>query len=384
MSNAILQWIFKLAVPYNQVHTGSTESKKAITAMNTFTIFSCKKFPWTFSVIFTIVLTIGSSNSSLAQDIHFSQFYHAPMVLNPALTGISKSDVRFSGIYRNQWQRANAPFETAYVSAENRFYRVTHPNWWFSGGMHVFYDKAGASHLTNTQLAISGSFTRMLDPENFLTLGVQAGFGQRAFDYGLLTFDAQWNGDVFDPARPTNENFDNTNFLYPDFSAGINWRGQKENTRSKIDVGIGFHHFNTPKQTFYKNDKQQLPMRLSVYFNPNVQVSENFDLIGFGTIQLQGKYLEALAGFGGRYFLSTKRSRELALQVGVEYRFNSIGDAIIPVTELQFRYLTVGLSWDVNISGFSVASNRNGGPEIAVRYYLFRVYPLKAFACPLI
>ncbi len=357
---------------------------KAIDAMNNFTSLTNAGFWRTRLIITVIALFFCFQGSSLAQDIHFSQFYHAPMVLNPALTGISKSDVRFSGIYRSQWQRANAPFETGYVSAENRFYRVTHPQWWFSGGMHVFYDKAGASHLTNTQLAISGSYTRMLDPENFLTLGVQAGFGQRSFEYGLLTFDSQWNGDVFDPARPTNENFDNTNFLYPDFSAGINWRGQKENTRSKIDVGFAFHHFNTPKQTFYEQDNQELPMRLSIYFNPNVQVTETLDLIGFGTLQLQNKYLEALAGFGGRYFLSTKHARELALQFGVEYRFNNIGDAIIPVAEIQFRYLTVGLSWDVNISGFSVASNRNGGPEIAVRYYLFRVYPLKAFTCPLI
>jgi hypothetical protein len=45
----------------------------------------------------------------------------------------------------------------------------------------------------------------------------------------------------------------------------------------------------------------------------------------------------------------------------------------------------VGFSWDVNVSGFSAATNRNGGPEFTVRYIIHKVYPLKAFkACPLI
>ncbi len=334
--------------------------------------------------VIVLLLLLSCFSASYGQDVHFSQFYHTPTLLNAALTGISSADVRFSGIYRSQWSSANAPYETYFFSAENRFYRVTHPSWWFSGGINAYYDKSGTGNLSNTNFSISGSFTKMLDPENFLTLGVSAGLGQRGIEYGQLTFDNQWNGDVFDPSRPTNENFDNANFLYLDFGAGINWRGQKEGTRSKIDVGVGFFHFNRPNQTFYKDDESRLPMRLSLYFNPNVQVSQTFDLIGFGTAQLQGKYLEGLAGFAARYYLQTGKSREVALQFGLEYRFNSFGDAVIPVAELQYHYMILGVSWDVNVSGFSIATNKRGGPEIAFKYIINRVYPLKAFTCPLI
>jgi len=356
-----------------------------ISTENTAISVSLKKFkamlrtPFLVLILFTACISVVKG-----QDIHFSQFYHAPTLLNPALTGISQADIRFSGMYRSQWNSANAPFETYFFSAENRFYNVTHPSWWFSGGFNAYYDQSGAGNLSNTNISISGSFTRMLDPENFLTIGLAAGLGQRGIDYGLLTFDNQWNGDVFDPARPTNENFDDDNYLYPDFSAGLNWRGQKTGTRSKIDAGIGFFHFNRPNQTFYKDDRSRLPMRLSLYFNPNVQVAESLDLIGFGTAQLQGKYLEGLAGFAGRYYLNTKRSRQVALQFGLEYRFNSFGDAVIPVAELHYHYMILGVSWDVNVSGFSVATNKKGGPEIAFKYFIHRVYPLKAFACPLI
>lgn len=333
-------------------------------------------------LIFSFMLSVVVSTNG--QDIHFSQFYHSPTLLNPALTGISQADIRFSGLYRSQWQSANAPFETYFFSAENRFYKVTHPAWWFSGGLAAYYDKSGTGNLDNTNLNFSGSFTRMLDKENYLTLGVMAGIGQRGFQYGSLTFDNQWNGDVFDPSRPTNENFGDTKVLYIDFGAGLNWRGQKLGTRSKIDVGVGFFHFNKPNQTFLKDEKSRLPLRTSLYFNPNIQLAQTFDLIGFGTVQLQGRYLEGLGGLAGRYYLDARKSREIALQFGLEYRFNSFGDAVIPVAELHYHYLVLGVSWDVNVSGFSVATNKKGGPEIAFKYFIYRVYPLKAFACPLI
>ena len=48
-----------------------------------------------------------------AQDNHFSQFYAAPMTVNPALTGLF--DGRYRGIvnYRTQW---NSILNTAFVT----------------------------------------------------------------------------------------------------------------------------------------------------------------------------------------------------------------------------------------------------------------------------
>jgi hypothetical protein len=95
--------------------------------------------------------------------------------------------------------------------------------------------------------------------------------------------------------------------------------------------------------------------------------------------------MEALAGAAGKLYFNTKKSQELALQLGFSYRFNARGDALYPSLELLFREWMVGLSWDLNVSNYSVATNRNGGPEITLRYIIHKVYPVKAFkACPLI
>lgn len=330
------------------------------------------------------VLLLGSL-SLRAQDIHFSQFYNAPLTMSPALTGISKGDIRLSSLYRSQWNAANSPFKTFDVSAEKKFYNINHDRWWFSAGMNLYHDEAGDGNLSRNQVLLTGSFTKMLDRNSFLSIGASVGFGQRGFDFGNLTWDEMWNGDVFDPNGPTGEDFDDTKLAYPDFGTGVNFRRQFPKSRSKVDFGAGIHHINQPNQSFYDNDKSELPIRASFYIMPVAQVNEKGDIIGAATAQNQGEYFEALVSAGYRYYISTQRSKEIAVQLGFGYRFNAIGDALMPAAEFHYRDLMVGLSWDMNVSAFNTATNRNGGPEIAIRYIIHKVYPLKAFkACPLI
>ncbi len=53
--------------------------------------------------ILTALALATASLTSVAQDIHFSQYYAAPLTLNPAATGDFDGLFRFTGIYRNQW-----------------------------------------------------------------------------------------------------------------------------------------------------------------------------------------------------------------------------------------------------------------------------------------
>jgi type IX secretion system PorP/SprF family membrane protein len=330
------------------------------------------------------VLMLGTL-SLYSQDIHFSQFYNAPLTLNPALTAIAKGDIRLSGNYRSQWKTANSPYKTFNVSAEKKFYDITHDKWWLSAGINLFHDEAGTGNLTNNNVMLALSITRQIDRYSFLSAGLVAGFGQRGFDEGNFTFDNNWNGEVFDPNRDSNENFDNTSIFYPEIGAGINMRRQWRKSRTKVDFGAGLYHVNRPSQAFYDNDKSKLPMRASFSALPTMQVAQNGDVVGAFTAQLQGQYFEALANVGYRYYISTQRAKEIAVQFGFGYRFNAIGDALMPALEVQYHDLMVGFSWDLNVSEFSEATKHRGGPELAVRYIIHKVYPIKLFkACPLI
>jgi hypothetical protein len=65
----------------------------------------------------------------------------------------------------------------------------------------------------------------------------------------------------------------------------------------------------------------------------------------------------------------------------MQYRW---GDALIPVLRLQYGSWEAGLSYDVNISEFSAATNRRGGPEVFVQYVIKRPAPPPVFkACPI-
>ena len=55
-----------------------------------------------------------------AQDIHFSQFYAAPLLINPANTGMSGEDIRIANIYRNQWSNIGVPYETFSTSVDKK------------------------------------------------------------------------------------------------------------------------------------------------------------------------------------------------------------------------------------------------------------------------
>lgn len=47
-----------------------------------------------------------------AQDIHFSQYYSAPLTINPALTGGFAGDYRAGVNYRSQWVSVTVPYRT--------------------------------------------------------------------------------------------------------------------------------------------------------------------------------------------------------------------------------------------------------------------------------
>lgn len=69
---------------------------------------------------FAILLSACYSNKVLAQDPQFSQYYAAPLYLNPALTGINQNG-RAGVNYRNQWPSIDANFETFSAWADYHF-----------------------------------------------------------------------------------------------------------------------------------------------------------------------------------------------------------------------------------------------------------------------
>ena len=318
---------------------------------------------------------------SQAQDIHFSQFYNAPLNLNPALTGIFPGDQRISGNYRNQWFSVPVPYLTFSGAYDQKFYLRGLTSGFFGGGIVFNYDRAGDAKLSWSQLALNVSYTQQLGDEYFLGAGFAVLGGQRAFDPALLQFGDQHNGDTFDPTTPTAEVFPRTSVGYFDLSAGLNGYYQDEDSRTRIHLGVGFGHLNQPEVNFKEMNAVQLPFITKAYVLSQVQVADQVDVVVNLMTQFQGPYQEKIGGLAGRYHLNEKKGHELALQLGASYRFR---DAVVAHFEIFYLNWHLGISYDINTSPFRTASQRNGGPELSFRYIITKVKPPDSFkACPI-
>lgn len=331
------------------------------------------------------------------QDAHYSQFSNAPLYLSPGLTGVFGGQTRIAANYRSQWASVPADYKTFTVMADHKYNCGNNRPGYFSSGVAVNYDRAGDSRLTRADANLYGSYTRPTGLRTFLTFGLGAGLGQRSFDPDDLRFDEQFDIGLgaYNPNLGNGENFANTSYLFFDAAAGINfrWQALQRGTlidlldkRSKLDVGIGVHHFTRPDMSFIEDVKVRLPVRWSPYANANIQVADPLDLRLAFMAQFQGVYRELVGQAGVNIHFNRDPGQQWALMLGVGYRFDEFGDAFFPMLELVYHdVLRASVSYDVNISDFNVATNRRGGLEIGLRYLIRKVCPLPDFKfCPLI
>lgn len=328
------------------------------------------------------VLVLAFTFHGFSQDIHFSQFGNSPLNLNPALTGIFKGDKRFMGHYRSQWNTVPVSYLTFSGAYDMNFYNEKLERSRFGVGLLLNYDKAGDSNYNKTGVALNGSYTLQVAKRNFLSAGVQAGIGQRGFRMDDLQFDSQFNNEAYDSALPTGENFVSTNKIFPDLSAGLNWH-YRSSKRTMLDIGGAMFHVNTPNKSFYNENSVKLGQRYSVYGMGTFMVAEKLDLFLHGSGQFQETHEQIAVGGGVNIHLNTRPDNEIALGLGAYYRFRDEADAIIPYLGLRYRMWNIGLSYDINISQFQIATDGFGGPELSVSYIITEVKPLKAKICPI-
>src|SRR5690348_15342544 len=103
---------------------------------------------WMYKWVSIFVLILIAGGTVTAQDPQFSQFYAAPLYLNPAFAG-STGQARVGTNYRNQWPAIDANFNT--ISAFADFY-VEEKN---SGvGVILTKDREGLLGLQSTSIGL--------------------------------------------------------------------------------------------------------------------------------------------------------------------------------------------------------------------------------------
>src|ERR1700761_2297374 len=118
-----------------------------------------------------------------AQDIHFSQFYEAPLLRNPALAGIFTGDYRIQTIFRDQWNNINNAYRTGSLSGEYKW-AVGKGNDFLTTGMEILYDNAGTAALNTTELMPALNYHKSLSNTHpaYLAVGFMGGYVAKQLD----------------------------------------------------------------------------------------------------------------------------------------------------------------------------------------------------------
>src|SRR5260370_24177393 len=111
-------------------------------------------------------LIILRSTVTLAQDPEFSQYYAAPLYLNPAFTGTT-DDHRFIMNYRNQWPNVARGYQTVAVSYDYNLYQ-------YNSGIRFLatLDKAGTAGMKSTQFNFLYYYNFYLSHKGEVLLGL--------------------------------------------------------------------------------------------------------------------------------------------------------------------------------------------------------------------
>lgn len=332
--------------------------------------------------IYLLGIMLAFTQLLQAQDIHFSQYEYAPLNINPAHTGLFDGEYRLAGNYRSQWFDVPVAYRTISLTFDAHLLPHKLENDVWGAGITFNHDQAGDSKLSLLNIFVSTAYTKRITKNFFITGGVQLGFANRRYRLDKLTFNDQFNGDVYDPNIQSHDQIKlagKTSFSYFDINAGLNFRYQKD-SRTWANLGGGLFHLTRPNQSFL-GAELPLPMRWNAMLNASVQLSQRFDILPVAWFQMQQDYQELVFGAAAKYHLNTNPGRETAIQLGVMYRWQ---DAVIARIGFEYQRFHFGFSYDINVSGFVPATRYNGGYELSVMYIWSRVPSLPTVkTCPI-
>ncbi|MFN8116638.1 MAG: type IX secretion system membrane protein PorP/SprF [Bacteroidia bacterium] len=302
-----------------------------------------------FSLLFSFILK--------AQDPQFTQFYAAPMYLNPAFTGVTYEH-RFVANYRNQWPGISKTYQTYMASYD---YNLSDLN---SGlGINVMQDRAGTAGLTHTQFGINYAYHFKVSKFSEIRLGANLNYNMKRLDFNKLKFNDQistGSSVSLDAA-----NYERLNFM--DFAAGALLNS------TEYWLGLSAKHLTQPNSSLV-GDRVPLPLTISLhggyrfiieqkskelkrYVSPafNYRHQQKYDQLDIGVY-----YYHLPINVGLWY-------RGLPLKKYAPTYTSSESIAVLLGFDITDYNLRVGYSYDLTISKLGVA-NSLGAHEISLIY----------------
>jgi type IX secretion system PorP/SprF family membrane protein len=301
-----------------------------------------------------------------AQDIQFSQYYQAPLFLNPGFTGITPQQ-RVVFNHRTQWPNLPQAYST-YAASYDIFVEELRSGF----GMLLTTDKMGSAGWQTSTFNVLYSFKVRLTEKLVFSPGLVFGYGTHGIDQSKLRLgdglEFERDGEYYsvdpDQGRLGKQN-------YFDVGAGFLFYSKS------LWLGAAFHHLNKPNLSLL-GDVSRLPIKTTIHGGARI------DLSGGGPKRnaIRSSYLTP------SFIIRTQGPSFSQMDIGVNYHIDpvSVGvwyrgkpllfeksviggiqqDALILSMGLYFKSFNIGYSYDFTISQLQTASG--GAHEISLMY----------------
>jgi type IX secretion system PorP/SprF family membrane protein len=294
-----------------------------------------------------------------AQDPVFTQFYAAPVQLNPALTGSTLAP-RIALNYRNQWPALNA--YVTYAASYEQFVEELNSGF----GVMLMTDDQGEGLIKSNYFKALYSYRVRVVDDLSLKIGVEAGFSQIGYDWDRFVFLDQIDkidgpiGSTGVPNPTQEQRPDNTNVNYFDIGAGLVAYSKY------FYAGVAIKHLTRPEDGLLRANDQLtdgLPLLYSIHAGTEITLRE-------GNNRKQGTFISPNIMFikqadfgqinGGMY------GGLGPVFAGAWYRHAfSNPDAVMFLVGFRYDVFKIGYSYDLTVSELAVTPS-GGAHEISL------------------
>lgn len=322
--------------------------------------------------ISAVVVGVISLVSVNAQDIQFSQYYQAPLYLNPGFAGITPQQ-RVAVNHRVQWPNLPQAFATYAVS-----YDIFVDELRSGFGFLATTDKMGSAGWRTTTAGLLYSYKVKLNDNLVFSPGLYFGYGTNGIDRSRirlgdgLEFERDGQYYSIDPdqdriGRQSYFDFGSGALLY----SRLFW------------IGAAFHHMNQPNLSVL-GDVSRLPMKGTVHTGLRINLSDGtFRSSSYRISYLTPSIMYRWQGKSFSQFDMGLNYHIDPISVGIWYRgkpweknvVNSISsDALIIQLGLYMKNLNIGYSYDFTVSELQTTS---GGAHEVSLVYQFSMKPVQ-------
>jgi type IX secretion system PorP/SprF family membrane protein len=309
----------------------------------------------TRGLLLLCLLVVGRTS---AQDGQLSQYDAAPVVLNPALTGMYETaDFRMSSSARSQWSSLSTSMLSTVFAYDMSFQRRHGLGSYINN-----YDMAGVMNTFQAGFAWAYNVSDKL-ADHTLSAGVNLGLIYKKVNDQELLWDLQYNDGFFDDDLPNGEIVQRWARWMPEVSLGVAYRSADRKKKVNPYGNFALFHITTPNESLTRTQDSPLHIRYMVNGGARIEASEQLTLEPMGIFMRQGADQQVHLSLLGELALASSVYRAM---LGGSYRF---GDAVVAHAGLKHKNSMYRFSYDVNVSPLRSYTNSNGAFELSIIYY---------------